>query len=138
MAAELFVDTSAWYPVAVPSHPDHEIIADALAGAIRAGRRVVTTNLVVAETHVLLLSRTGRRAALGFLRAARQSPNDVVRATPDLEDRAITHWLERYENQDFSLADAVSFEVMSERGIREVLTLDHHFSTAGFVMVPAS
>ncbi len=137
MAAELFVDTSAWYPIAVPNHPDHVILADALTEAIRSGRRVVTTNLIVAETYALLLSRTRRQAALGFLRAVQQSPNEVVSATPDLEKRAITHWLERYEDQDFSLADAVSFEVMSGRGIREVLTLDHHFSAAGFVMVPA-
>ena len=32
---------------------------------------------------------------------------------------------------------SMSFEVMTGRGIREVLTLDHHFSEAGFVMVPA-
>ena len=137
MEAELFVDTSAWYPIAVPNHPDHGVLADALMAEIRRGRRIATTNLIVAETYALLLSRTGRRAALGFLRAVRKSPNEVVSATPDLEERAITHWLERYEDQDFSLADAVSFEVMSGRGIREVLTLDHHFTAAGFVMVPA-
>ena len=138
MAAELFVDTSAWYPIAVPSHPGHEVLADALMAEVRRGRRVVTTNLIVAETYALLLSRTRRQAALGFLRAVRKSPNQVVSATPELEDRAITHWLERYEDQDFSLADAVSFEVMTGRGIREVLTLDHHFSTAGFTMLPTS
>jgi predicted nucleic acid-binding protein len=137
VAAELFVDTSAWYPVAVPNHPDHAILADALAGAIRRGQRIVTTNLIVAESHALLLARVGRQAALGFLRAIRQAPNEVVSATADLEDRAVTHWLERYEDQDFSLTDAVSFEVMAGRGIREALTLDHHFAAAGFVMVPA-
>jgi len=137
VAAELFVDTSAWYPIAVPSHPDHEVIADALTAAVRGSQRVVTTNLIVAETYALLLVRTRREAALSFLRAVRQSPNEEVSATPDLEDRAITHWLDRYEDQDLSLADAVSFEVMAERGIREALTLDHHFAAAGFVMVPA-
>ena len=131
------MDTSAWYPIAVRNHPDHQVLADALTGAIRDGRRVVTTNLIVAETHALVLSRMGRRAALGFLRTVRRSPNEVVNSTLDLEDRAITHWLERYEDQDYSLADAVSFEVMAGQGIREVLALDHHFSTAGFVMVPA-
>ena len=45
---------------------------------------------------------------------------------------------QRYEDQDFSLADAVSFEVMTAREIREVLTLDPHFAAAGFVIVPAS
>ena len=118
VAAELFVDTSAWYPIAVPNHPDHKCLADALTAEIRRGRRVVTTNLIVAETYALLLSRTQREAALAFLRAVRQSPNEVVSATPNLEDCAITHWLERYEDQDFSLADAVSFEVMTGRGIR--------------------
>lgn len=137
MAAELFVDTSAWYPIAVPSHPDHEVIADALTAAVRGSQRVVTTNLIVAETYALLLVRTRREAALGFLRAVRQSPNEVVSATPDLEERAITHWLDRYEDQDLSLADAVSFEVMAERGIRQALTLDHHFAAGGFLMVPA-
>ncbi len=137
MAPELFVDTSAWYPIAVPSHPDHTALASVLQDRVRGRARIVTTNLVIAETHALLLARTRRQAALAFLRAVRQQPNEVVTVTTDLENRAITHWLERYDDQLFSLADAVSFEVMSERGVREALTLDHHFGAAGFVVVPA-
>ncbi len=136
MAPELFVDTSAWYPIAVSNHPDHIALAAALHDRVRGGVRIVTTNLVVAETHALLLARTRREAALAFLRAVRQRPNEVVTATADLESRAITHWLERYDDQLFSFADAVSFEVMSERGVREALTLDNHFGAAGFVVVP--
>ena len=41
-------------------------------------------------------------------------------------------WLARYDDQGFSFADAVSFAVMTERGIRDALTLDHHFVVAGF------
>ena len=48
------------------------------------------------------------------------------------------HEKERYDDRDFSLADAVSFEVMAQRGVREALTLDHHFAAAGFVAVPPS
>jgi predicted nucleic acid-binding protein len=44
--------------------------------------------------------------------------------------------LKRRLNQSFSLTDAVSFAVMAERGIREALALDHHFSSAGFLVVP--
>jgi predicted nucleic acid-binding protein len=36
------------------------------------------------------------------------------------------------------LADAVSFAVMTDRGIADALTLDHHFAVAGFSMVPGS
>ncbi len=135
VAPELFVDTSAWYPIAVPNHPDHASLAAALQDRVRGGMRIVTTNLVAAETHALLLARTRRETAMAFLRAVRQRPNEVVTATTDLENRAITHWLERYDDQLFSFADAVSFEVMSERGVREALTLDQHFRAAGFVMI---
>ncbi len=67
MAAELFVDTSAWYPLAQRQHPDHTRLATALRERIAAGTRVVTTNLVLAETHALMLSRIGQGIALAFL-----------------------------------------------------------------------
>jgi len=60
----------------------------------------------------------------------------VVRSNADLERAAITEWLERYDDQDFSFADAVSFAVMAERRIQGALTLDRHFGAAGFRMVP--
>lgn len=134
---ELFVDTSAWYPLADRSHPDHGAVVDVLSQRIRDGARVVTTNLVVAETHALLLRRGGREAALRFLGEVHSDPLVVEASTPDVEQRAISEWLARYEGQDFTLTDAVSFVVMGDRGIREALALDHHFATAGFVRLPA-
>jgi len=92
----------------------------------------VTTNLVVAETHTLLLRRVGRTTALTFLQTVGESPNVVVRSSRELEAAAERDWLTRYDDQDFSFADAVSFAVMTERGIRDALALDHHFVVAGF------
>jgi uncharacterized protein len=103
-----------------------------LRSLIRNHRRLVTTNLVVAETHALLLRRVGRAAALTFVQTVSEPPNVVVRSTRELEEAAERDWLARYDNQDFSFADAVSFAVMTERGIREALALDHHFVVAGF------
>jgi predicted nucleic acid-binding protein len=74
---------------------------------------------------------------MAFVRGVGESPNLVVAGTPDLERTAVRDWLERFDDQPFSLADAVSFAVMDDRGIREALTLDHRFAVAGFVMVPA-
>lgn len=136
MAAELFVDTSAWYPAVVRSHPDHAEVARAMEERVKRGVRVVTTNLVVAESQALLLHRAGRPAALTFVQLVRQPPILVVAATPELEDDAVASWLAKYGDQDFSFADAVSFAVMKERKIREALTLDAHFAAAGFAMVP--
>jgi uncharacterized protein len=135
--AELFVDTSAWYPLADAGHPDHEAVAGELTRRIRDGARVVTTNLVVAETHALLLRRGGREPALRFLNEVRRDPILVETSSPDVEERAIADWLDRYADQSFTLTDAVSFAVMADRGIAEALALDRHFSTAGFVRLPA-
>ena len=132
MPAEFFVDTSAWYPLIVARHPDHARLGSALRTLIRNHRRLVTTNLVVAETHALLLRRVGRTTALRFLQTVGESPNVVVRSSRELEAAAERDWLTRYDDQDFSFADAVSFAVMTERGIRDALTLDHHFVVAGF------
>ena len=132
MPAEFFVDTSAWYPLIVAKHPDHARLGSALRGLIRNHRRLVTTNLVVAETHALVLRRVGRAPALTFLQTVGESPNIVVRSSRELEAAAERDWLARYDDQDFSFADAVSFAVMTERGIREALTLDHQFAVAGF------
>ena len=137
MAAELFVDTSAWYALALPKDPAHARLARALRERVAHGVRVVTTNLIVAETHALLLRRVGRGPAEAFARVVRGSPNLVVASTADLEAAALDDWIARFDDQDFSLTDAVSFAVMAERGIREALTQDRHFATAGFAVVPA-
>lgn len=132
MAAELFVDAGAWYAAADRGDRDHARMASALRLAVRSGHRLVTTNLVVAETHVLLLRRLGRDQALAFVRAAGSPPNLVVESSPELERAAVDKWLDAFADRDFSYADAVSFAVMASRGISEALTLDHHFSVAGF------
>lgn len=136
MPAEFFVDTSAWYPLTRSDDANQARLARALNRAVGRGGRVVTTNLVVAETQALLLRWTSRQIGLAFVRTVREPPNVVVPSSPALEAAAIHDWLERYDDQDFSFADAVSFAVMTERGITEALTLDRHFATAGFHMLP--
>lgn len=136
MAAELFVDTSAWYPIADKSVAGAAKVRRALHDRVAAGARIVTTNLIVAETHALLLRRVGREVALAFARNVVRAPNVVVSSDPDLEAVAVANWLERFDDQPFSFADAVSFAVMKQRGIRHALTLDRHFTVAGFVALP--
>ena len=115
MPAEFFVDTSAWYPLVVAKHADHARLGSALRAHIRSHSRLVTTNLVVAETHALLLRRVGRATALTFIQTVGESPNVVVRSSRELELAAERDWLARYDDQDFSFTDAVSFAVMTER-----------------------
>lgn len=134
---EIFVDTSAWFPLLLRRHAQHVALTTVLKRRVARGERVVTTNLVLGETHALLLYRGHRAAALAFLRAVREAPNVIVSSSPELEERAVVDWLERFDDQDFSFADAVSFAVMRERRVTSALTLDQHFETAGFEVIPA-
>ena len=97
----------------------------------------MTTNVVVAEAHALLLRRAGLRAASAYLKAVREAPTQIEYITPEREEAAIGNWIDRFSDQPFSLADAGSFVVMTELGIQEALTLDHHFKVAGFITLPA-
>ncbi len=137
MVAELFVDTSAWFALADLDTAGRAPVEQAFRHRVTRGVRIVTSNLVVAETHALLLRRMSHRAALMFVADVVAAPTVVVMSTSALEERARIDWLARYDDQPFSFTDAVSFAVMRERKIREALTLDHHFATAGFTMVPA-
>lgn len=137
MPAEFFVDTSGWFPALVENDPAHAKVSAAIRKLIAKRRHPVTTNLVVAETHALLLRRRGRAAGLSFVRLVTEPPTVIVRSTPEVEAKAQREWLERYDDQDFSFTDAVSFAVMSERRIVEALTLDGHFAAAGFNLVIA-
>ena len=135
MGREVFVDTSAWYPIVDRAHPDHHRLVERLESRVHDGAVLVTTNLVLAESHALLLRRIDRGVARAFLAGARAAPNVVVYSSSRLEAVAESDWLTRYDDQNFSLVDAVSFAVMTERGITEALTLDRHFATAGFVVL---
>lgn len=135
MIEEVFVDTSAWYPLVVRSHPDHDWLSVALRARVERRVRIVTSNLIVTESHALITRRAGIASGLRFVQLVRTSPNLVVSSTTMLEDAAVNDWLKRYTDQPFSLVDAVSFAIMAERGTRAALTLDRHFSSAGFEIV---
>jgi hypothetical protein len=52
-----------------------------------------------------------------------------------LEDKA-EKILRKYDDQDFSLTDALSFAVMDEYGIKKAFSFGRHFLIAGFTIIP--
>ena len=61
------------------------------------------------------------------------------RGTKHLGGRCLAahHVLGYTRPQRFSYTDAVSFAVMRSRAVTDAFAFDQHFSTAGFVRVPA-
>ena len=138
MSRRVFLDTSGWLAAISERGAFHEATLDAYRGVLSAGRGFVTTNLVVAEMHVLLSRHRGAAAGIQLLDALEQDPAHEIRyVTWELERQAIDRWLRPFGDQGFSLTDAISFETMKADRIGEALALDRHFRVAGFSTLPA-
>ncbi|MBW1800984.1 MAG: type II toxin-antitoxin system VapC family toxin [Deltaproteobacteria bacterium] len=130
----VFVDTGAWLALANRSDRHHEEAAGILRDLLK-GCRLLTTNLVIAESYVLILRTLGHEAALSFLDSVEGSPNTTkVLSDASLEAEA-SEILRKYRDQDFSYTGAVSFAVMRRNGITRAFSFDSHFITAGFTII---
>jgi len=138
VSQRVFLDTSGWLAVLSAREARHAESLETYRGLVQARRGFVTTNLVIAEMHVLITRVRGAGAALAFLDAlTRDATHDVRFVTPALQERAIQRWLRPFGDHGFSLADATSFEVMREGRITAAFALDRHFSVAGFERLPS-
>ncbi len=96
---------------------------------------MITTIGVLGETWTFMRRRERHGAAVQAVRAVQASPRIAVVETPaDVHDAA-WHWLERHDEHEYSFVDAVSFEVMRRRRVREALAFDGDFTRAGYVEV---
>ena len=133
---DIFVDTSAWIALADRDDTFHQKAASSFPPILRTFRNLITSNLTIAETYVLLLHELGHQPALRFLEKVKGSPRIFkIYSTEDLESEA-GEILIKYVDQDFSYTDAVSFTMMKRHKIKKAFCFDKHFVTAGFMNVP--
>jgi len=136
MSTELLVDAGAWIALADADDQHHQPAAQAYPELLRRYRRLVTTNLAIAEAYIVIRRALGHMAAMAFLDGLSASPRvEKVYSDPMLEVEA-ERILRQYADQDFSYVDAVSFALMYHRGLTDAFAFDQHFATAGFVCVP--
>jgi uncharacterized protein len=132
VSAPAFLDTGAIYALADRNDADHSAVRTIY---LEADRRLVTHDLVVVEAFSLLTKRLHKPAALQTIGALRRSSKvEIVPLTGDLLDAA---WVrcERFADKEWDWIDCASFELMERRGLREALSLDHHFAQAGFILL---
>lgn len=122
--------------LAAPSDQHHQRAVATARRHSAAGGRWTSSVLVLAEFHTHALRRQGAVGARTSIGRLLQDPThewlDVtVRAASD----ATTAWLERFQDQAFSLTDAVSFELMRRHGVTHAFAFDQDFVTAGFALL---
>ena len=93
---------------------------------------VATTAWVVQELADGLSSPKSRGAFLSFLDTLEADENTtLVELDPALWRRGLALYRTRLDKA-WSLTDCISFIVMTDRGLTDALTGDHHFEQAGF------
>lgn len=137
MNRAVFVDASAWIAVSDARGKYHEAAKQLQRRLVIEKRPLVTTNLVIAESYIMIHRTGGVHAALRFLELLHSSSLvQKIYSDAALEQQA-EDILRQYTDQDFSFADAVSFALMRQLGINEAFAFDHHFSVAGFTLASA-
>jgi predicted nucleic acid-binding protein len=127
--SDVFAD--AFYYIAL-LNPNDQFHAAALEATGQLQRRIATTLWVLMEVADALSAPAVRRRTHEFLVRVASDPNTTLIVEP-------APWYERglalfgsRGDKDWSLTDCISFEVMTQRGIADALTGDHHFVQAGF------
>ena len=128
----LFVDSSAWLALASPRDQYHAVAETLFREAVLRRRALITTNLVVAEVHRLLLFRAGVPAAAHALNRLEDSPALTIEFPTVEHHRVAREWLARLSNHPITYTDAVSFAVMATSRCNAALTFDSDFELAGF------
>jgi len=125
----VFADTFALIAWLNPRDSAHAVVAAHLDGFTG---RLVTTEWVLMELADALSAPEARATAVAFLQAVRADPLfDVVGYVPTVYQTGFDLFASR-QDKGWSLTDCISFGVMTERGLSEALTADHHFEQAGF------
>lgn len=132
MPAAVFVDSGGWIAQLGRRDRNHAEAKELFGRAAADRVPLLTTNLVLAEIHRLLLFRAGRAAALAALERISALPSLEIEWVGRSHHEEAIRWMRRFDDQLFTYADATSFAVMKARRCRLVLGFDRDFEIAGF------
>lgn len=128
----VFVDTSAFFAGFDRDDKNHRAAVETFARLEDEQRALYTSNVIVAETHALMMRRLGRAAALRWLDDI--DLNVVFQEAAD--HPLVANLLTRYADKTFSYADALSFILIERLGITTAFAFDDDFRQYGLDVIP--
>lgn len=127
-----FVDSSAWLAFFSARDDNHAAAVALFRRAIEGQAALVTSSLVVAEVHRLVLHRVGIRAAAAVLGSIDGSAHLRLVFPEITHHRAAQRWLQKLSDQVITYTDATSFAIMEAERCSAAITFDRDFVIAGF------
>jgi predicted nucleic acid-binding protein len=125
----VFMDTFGlitWINSRDAAHKPVKTSLDAYTG------RIVITEWVLLEFADALSLSSVKPFAIEAIKRIHRLPMFLVVGFEPAVFQAGFELHEARSDKDWSLTDCISFAVMTERGLSEALTADHHFEQAGF------
>ena len=120
----VFADTSFYQALLSKRDNQHDHARETLA-QLDAG--IVTTEYVFIELGSLMSYGPARGLFVRLLQHARNdSFTELVPASAEIFNAGFTLFADR-PDKNWSLVDCISFQLMRQRRIQDVLTYDHHF-----------
>lgn len=132
MTTEVFIDTSFAIALSSPKDQFHQKALQVANQLEIDNTQMVITHAVMLEIGNALARLRYRQHAVRLLRSLEEDPNiEIIPITESLYSRAILLYRER-QDQEWRLTDFISFIIMWDRGITQVLSTNSHFQQAGF------
>ena len=127
-----FVDSSAWLAFFSARDGNHAAAVALFERAIQGRAALITSSLVVAEVHRLVLHRVGIRAAAAVLGAMDGSAHLRLVFPEMVHHQAARRWLQKLSDQVITYTDATSFAIMDAERCSAAISFDRDFVVAGF------
>ncbi len=125
----VFADTSFYQALFGPRERRH---AECLELLDAMDLRVITTEYILVELGALLSRGHERTVYVNFIMDLRiDSSTEIIPASPALFEKGFDLFSRRLD-KDWSITDCISFVVMNQLELHDALTLDAHFSQAGY------
>ena len=132
MKRKVFVDTSAWLALVNKSDAAHQKARKVRDALLKDHIQLIVTNYVMVEIANALCRIPHRETAVKLINFIEMTENiQIVEIDKEIYKEAWRGY-STYLDQEWSLNDCTSFEVMRARKIAEAFTTDKHFEQAGF------
>jgi predicted nucleic acid-binding protein len=134
----VLIDTSFWFALAVASDAKHQQASQTARAMQKRGDLWLTTTMILAEMHRLVLYKVGTWAGNRFLtQINKQNETGFLEvAAVGWEHISIARTLlDKYSDQALSLTDACSAAIMRELNLEKYAGYDEHFQLLGFARV---
>lgn len=129
---EVFVDTSVLYALIDKRDSVHRAAREVVASLVQAGRRLVVSDYVVAESVNLANARGGSAVARRVLDLIEQSAGVRMEWIGTDRFELTKMFFRKHADYGYSFTDCTSFVLMRQLRLAEALTTDKHFVEAGF------